>query len=190
MIEHSEDHRGIVNHKELKDLLDKLPPPPDFPEPSLPKELHRNLSASNDSPEQSPKPPKRRPVKKKDKRARKHSLGEAQVAEVEPRQMPQFNPLAVVNRSEEFKKEFLRRLPLMFQEGEDVLVLSLGYSSIDCPGMLSEEKVLTAQYCQYYCQSVYRGFIDDWLLSRGYTCDFLLAQVMRFFKNCRVASAW
>jgi len=29
----------------------------------------------------------------------------------------------------------------MLQEDEDVLVISLGYSAIECPGMESEEKV-------------------------------------------------
>ena len=151
MIEHSDDHRDIVNHEELKVLLDNLPPPPDPPEPSGAKEVPRdvaNLLLNNESPsEQSPKPPKRKgPFKTKDKHPRKPSLGESQAAEVisktEARAVPQFNPLAVVNRSEGFKKEFLHRLSLMFQEDEEVLVLSLGYSSIECPGMLSEEKVL------------------------------------------------
>ena len=49
--------------------------------------------------------------------------------------------MAVENRSEEFKREFIRRLSQVFQEEEDVLVISLGYSAIECPGMLSEEKV-------------------------------------------------
>ena len=153
MIEHSEDHRDIVKHKELKGLLDTLPPPRDPPEPSPPKELPRDvvtLQANNDSAtEQSPKPPKRKgPFKMKDKHPRKQSLGEVQAAETdgksEIKTTPQFNPFAVVNRSEEFKKDFLERLPRMFQEDEDVLVISLGYTAIDCPGMLSEEKVLFA----------------------------------------------
>lgn len=149
MVEHSEDHKDIVNHKELKDLLETLPPPPEPPEPLPPQELLRDfgLSASNDSaPEQNPKPPKRKDKKKKDKQHRKQSLGEAD-DRIEAIVIPQFNPFAVVNKSEQFKKEFLRRLPLMFQEGEEVLVISLGYSSIDCPGMFSEEKVLRMNKC-------------------------------------------
>ena len=149
MIEHSDDHRDIVKHEELKDLLDNLPPPPDRPEPSpkMPRDAANLLLNSDSLVEQSPKPLKRKgPFKMKDRYPRKQSLGESQAAEVvsknEPRGVPQFNPLAVVNRSEEFKKEFLHRLSLMFQEEEEVLVISLGYSSIECPGMLSEEKVL------------------------------------------------
>ena len=149
MIEHSDDHEDMVNLEELKGLLDNLPPPPDPPEPPLAKEVPRDvakLSVNNDSSEQSPKPPKRKgPFKMKDRYPRKPSLGESQAAEIasktEAKAVPLFNPLAVVNRSEEFKKEFLHRLSLMFQEDEEVLVLSLGYSSIECPGMLSEEKV-------------------------------------------------
>lgn len=146
MVEHAEDHRIIVNHKELKDLLVHLPPQPDILEATPLKDRHNDVASNDSAPEQSPKPPKRRPFKKKDKKFRKPSLVEVQAGETEgqpeARQMPQFNPLAFVNRSEEFKKEFLRRLPCLFQEGEDVLVISLGYSAIDCPGMLSEEKVI------------------------------------------------
>lgn len=144
MVEHSEDHRDIVNHQELKELLDSLPPqpnPPEPPPPELPKDV---LSPSYESPTDSPKTPKkRRPFKgKKEEKPRKHSLGEAQAAEVEEAKViKQFNPLAVVSKSEEFKKEFLRRIPLILQEDEDVLVISLGYSVIECPGLLSEEKV-------------------------------------------------
>ena len=145
MVEHSEDHRDIVNHQELKELLDTLPPQPTPPEPTppdLPKDT--GLSASYDSPTESPKiPKKRRPFKgKKEEKLRKQSLGETQAAEIEEAKViKQFNPLAVLSKSEEFKREFLRRMPLMLQEDEDVLVVSLGYSAIECPGLLSEEKV-------------------------------------------------
>lgn len=142
MVEHSEDHRIIVNHKELKELLVNLPPQPDILEATPPKDRLKDVATNDSAPEQSPKPPKRRHFKKKDKQSRKQNLGEVQAEETEGKlETSQFNPLAVVSRSEEFKKEFLRRLPFLFQEGEDVLVISLGYSSIDCPGMLSEEKV-------------------------------------------------
>jgi len=146
MVDHSEDHRDIVNNKELKELLDNLPPQPDPPEPSTP-EVSKDVcpAPSNlDSQTGSPKTPKkRRPFKgKKEKEPRKQSLGEAQSTEIEPAKViKQFNPLAVVSKSEEFKMEFLRRIPLMLQEDEDVLVISLGYSAIECPGMESEEKV-------------------------------------------------
>ena len=146
MVEHSEDHRIIVNHKELKELLVNLPPQPDILEATPPKDRVKDVASNDSAPEQSPKPPKRRHFKKKDKQSHKQSLREVQAGEtegkLETKQTSQFNPPAVVNRSEEFKKEFLRRLPFLFQEGEDVLVISLGYSSIDCPGMLSEEKVM------------------------------------------------
>ena len=146
MVEHSEDHRIIVNHKELKELLVNLPPQPDILEATPPKDRVKDVASNDSAPEQSPKPPKRRHFKKKDKQSHKQSLREVQAGEtegkLETRQTSQFNPPAVVNRSEEFKKEFLRRLPFLFQEGEDVLVISLGYSCIDCPGMLSEEKVM------------------------------------------------
>lgn len=144
MVEHSEDHRDIVNHQELKELLDSLPPqpnPPELPPPELPKDV---LPPRYESLTDSPKTPKkRRPFKaKKEEKPRKSSQGEAQAAEVEEAKViKQFNPLAVVNKSEEFKKEFLRRIPLILQEDEDVLVISLGYSVIECPGLLSEEKV-------------------------------------------------
>ena len=146
MVEHSEDHRDIVNHKELKELLDNLPPQPDVPEPSTPEVLKDAcpVPSNLDSPTDSPKPhKKRRPFKgKKEDKPRKQSLGEVQVTEIEQaRVVKKFNPLAIVSKSEEFKKEFLRRIPLMLQEDEDVLVISLGYSAIECPGMESEEKV-------------------------------------------------
>lgn len=146
MVEHSEDHRDIVNHKELKELLGNLAPQPDPPEPSTP-EVPKDVCpppSSLDSPTDSPKTPKkRRPFKgKKEEKPRKQSLSEAQSTETEQAKViTQFNPLAVVSKSEEFKKEFLRRIPLMLQEDEDVLVISLGYSAIECPGLQSEEKV-------------------------------------------------
>jgi len=146
MVEHSEDHRDIANHRELKELLDNLPPQPDPPEPSNPdvsKDVYPAPS-SLDSPTDSPKTPKkRRPFKgKKEEKPRKQSQGETQLTEIEPpKVIKQFSPLAVVSKSEEFKKEFLRRIPLILQEDEDVLVISLGYSAIECPGMESEEKV-------------------------------------------------
>lgn len=146
MVEHSEDHRDVVNHNELKKLLDNLPPQPDPPESSaleMSKEVCP-IPSNLDSPTDSPKTPKkRRPFKgKKEDKPRKQSLGETQFTEIEPAKViKQFNPLAVVSKSEEFKKEFLRRIPLMLQEDEDVLVISLGYSAIECPGMEAEEKV-------------------------------------------------
>ena len=146
MVEHSEDHRDVVNHNELKKLLDNLPPQPDPPESSA-LEMSKEVSpipSNLDSPTDSPKTPKkRRPFKgKKEDKPRKQSLGETQFTEIEPAKViKQFNPLAVVSKSEEFKKEFLRRIPLMLQEDEDVLVISLGYSAIECPGMEAEEKV-------------------------------------------------
>jgi len=155
MVEHSEDHRDIVNHKELKELLDNLPPQPDPPEPSTP-EVSKDVfpaASSLDSPTDSPKPTKkRRPFKgKKEEKPRKQSLGEVQVTEIEPAKViKQFNPLAVVSKSEEFKKEFLRRMPLMLKENEDVLVISLGYSAIECPGMESEEKVTKTFFFFYH----------------------------------------
>ena len=146
MVEHSEDHRDVVNHNELKKLLDNVPPQPDHPEsPAL--EMSKEvcpIPSNLDSPTDSPKTPKkRRPFKgKKEDKPRKQSLGETQFTEIEPAKViKQFNPLAVVSKSEEFKKEFLRRIPLMLQEDEDVLVISLGYSAIECPGMEAEEKV-------------------------------------------------
>ena len=146
MVEHSEDHRDVVNHNELKKLLDNLPPQPDPPESSA-LEMSKEVSpipSNLDSPTDSPKTPKkRRPFKgKKEDKPRKQSLGETQFTEIEPAKViKQFNPLAVVSKSEEFKKEFLRRIPLMLQEDEDVLVISLGFSAIECPGMEAEEKV-------------------------------------------------
>lgn len=146
MVEHSEDHRDVVNHKELKKLLDNLPPQPHPPESSA-LEVSKDVCPTPsklDSPTDSPKPlKKRRPFKgKKEEKPCKQSLGESQFTEIEPAKViKQFNPLAVVSKSEEFKKEFLRRIPLMLQEDEDVLVISLGYSAIECPGMESEEKV-------------------------------------------------
>ena len=146
MVEHSEDHRDVVNDNELKKLLDNVPPQPDPPESSA-LEMSKEVSpipSNLDSPTDSPKTPKkRRPFKgKKEDKPRKQSLGETQFTEIEPAKMiKQFNPLAVVSKSEEFKKEFLRRIPLMLQEDEDVLVISLGYSAIECPGMEAEEKV-------------------------------------------------
>ena len=146
MVEHSEDHRDVVNHNELKKLLDNVPPQPDPPEsPAL--EMSKEvcpIPSNLDSPTDSPKTPKkRRPFKgKKEDKPRKQSLGETQFTEIEPAKViKQFNPLAVVSKSEEFKKEFLRRIPLMLQEDEDVLVISLGFSAIECPGMETEEKV-------------------------------------------------
>lgn len=142
MVEHSEDHRDIINHQELKELLDTLPPQPNPPEPP-PSELPVGHPASYESPTDSPKTPKkRRPFKKEKDKPRKQSLDEVKAAEIEESKViKQFNPLAVVSKSEEFKKEFLRRMPLMLQDNEDVLVLSLGYSVVECPGLLSEEKV-------------------------------------------------
>ena len=156
MVEHSGDHKDIVNLKELKELLETLPPQPDPPEPSppeLPKEV--GLPPNCDSPTDSPKPSKKGKGKKgkKEEKLRKQSVGETQTAETESKGeakvIQQFNPLAVVSKSEEFRKEFLRRLPLMLQENEDVLVISLGYCAVDCPGLLSEEKVgLTVMYLE------------------------------------------
>lgn len=147
MVEYGEDHRDIINHQELKELLDNLPPPPEAPSTDEFLRDVANLSVDSVT-EQSPRPPKKKgPFKAKDKRPHKPSLEEVQAAEAESksyasRAVLQFNPLAVVSRAEEFKKEYLHRLSVMFQEDEDVLVVSLGYSSIECPGMLSEEKVL------------------------------------------------
>ena len=147
MVECKDDHGDIVNREELKDLLDKLPPPPDPSEEiSATSEISRDtgsFSLSNDpNLVQSPKVPKR---KGPFKGMRKQNSVEIQATEVNGRFesiiSTQLNTLAVENRSEEFKREFIRRLSQVFQEEEDVLVISLGYSAIECPGMLSEEKV-------------------------------------------------
>ena len=147
MVECKDDHGDIVNREELKDLLDKLPPPPDHSEEmSATREIARDtgsFSLSNDpNLVQSPGVPKRKgPVKSK----RKQNSTEMQATEVNGRFesiiSTQLNALAIENKSEEFKREFIRRLSQVFQEEEDVLVISLGYSAIECPGMLSEEKV-------------------------------------------------
>lgn len=147
MVECKDDHGDIVNREELKDLLDKLPPPPDHSEEmSATREIARDtgsFSLSNDpNLVQSPRVPKRKgPVKSK----RKQNSTEMQATEVNGRFesiiSTQLNALAIENKSEEFKREFIRRLSQVFQEEEDVLVISLGYSAIECPGMLSEEKV-------------------------------------------------
>ena len=141
MVEHSEDHRDIVNHKELEELLYPLPPQPDMG-PPVPI-LDSPTFPTTESPADSPKTPKKKRAfkGKKDEKPRKQSLGESQASEFEGRVIKQFNPLAVESKSEEFKKEFLKRMPLMLKEDEDVLVISLGYCGIECPGLLSEEKV-------------------------------------------------
>lgn len=141
MIEHSEDYKDIVNHKELEELLYPLPPQPEI----SPVEPITDLLAPP-GPEhsiESPKTPKkRRAIKgKREDKTQKQSLGEGQAAEFEGKIIKQYNPLYVENKSEGFKKEFLQRMALMLKEGEDVLVISLGYSGIECPGLLSEEKV-------------------------------------------------
>ncbi|KAJ7385339.1 hypothetical protein OS493_016416 [Desmophyllum pertusum] len=85
MVEHSEDHKDIVNLKEFEGIVQN--------------------------------PPKRGRGKKEERRKlRKQSVGEIQTAETE---------------SKERRKK-----------NEDVLVISLGYCAVDCPGLLSEEKVL------------------------------------------------
>lgn len=151
MVECKDDHGNIVNRMELKDLLDKLPPPPDPPEDQSPANEMSDIANSPVSKdamvERSSKASKRKgPFKLKANSSGKQSSSNNPASEVtgriERRTLPQLNPLAVVNRSEEFKKEFIHRLSQIFQEEEDVLVISLGYSAIECPGMLSEEKVL------------------------------------------------
>lgn len=153
MVECKDDHGDIVNREELKDLLDKLPPPPDPSEELTPtSEMSRDIgsfSSSNDPNFiQSPKVPKR---KRPFKSMRKQNSTEIQATEVygrfESSISTQLNALAVENRSEEFKREFIRRLSQVFQGEEDVLVISLGYSAIECPGMLSEEKVALLFCC-------------------------------------------
>ena len=143
MISHGEEHRGIVDQKVIGAILSQIPkdhlndttrkvshPPPI---PGSP-----NLLAAN-----SPKPrSKHRLQKIMTKRTSKSSTTEAPNVDVlDQVAMGGDDGATQMSAFEECKAELMKRLLAFVEEEEEVMVISMGYPSIDCPGMLSEDKV-------------------------------------------------
>ena len=144
MVNENEDCGHLVDRKELSTWLSKLPLP-DAPNSTTCEEQILEIGTDAMGRRSSTECPKPSKQKRRPRRKTKLVTGERKTAEVETpvetKAFKQLNPFAVVNRSEEFKEDCVKRLLTMFQEDEEVLIVSLGYSSIECPGMLSEEKV-------------------------------------------------
>lgn len=137
-----EGNTGFPHQKELHELLDLLPE--EVETPPL-KQQQLQAAIATPSPTASPKVPhksRKMPWKKYGKHI--HEMPSLDDDEEIPKKTATTLLTSVVpevTKSQKCQQECIKRLGDLFQENEDVLVVSLGYSSIESPGMLSEEKV-------------------------------------------------
>ncbi|KAK3741875.1 hypothetical protein QZH41_013354, partial [Actinostola sp. cb2023] len=143
MIHSWEGAAQVLHLKELGDLLDLLPP--EKVNPVTKEPLPFSTPIATPSPSASPKVPHK--SKKKIKlRSSKHTVDATSLEEDDKREKSTLSALAAltptVSKPQRYLQECSKRLGELYQEQELVLVVPLGYSCVESPGMLPEEKVL------------------------------------------------
>jgi hypothetical protein len=131
------------HQKELGELLDLLPPEKETP----PKQLQASISTP--SPLASPKVPhkgRKNPFRKKTGKNLPEIPSvdddeDGDDAEKKTTSTLLASVAPAVSKAHKYQQESIKRLGELFQENEDVLVVPLSYSSVESPGMLSEDKV-------------------------------------------------
>ncbi|XP_031553053.1 GTPase-activating protein and VPS9 domain-containing protein 1-like [Actinia tenebrosa] len=139
-----ESDTGFPHHKELQELLELLPF--DAETPPLKQQLSATI-ATQSSPSASPKIPHkgrtRFPWKKHHRPIPEMpSFDDDEDSPKKAATTLLTSAMPEVTKAQKYQQECNKRLGDLYQENEDVLVVCLGYSSIESPGMLSEEKVL------------------------------------------------
>lgn len=144
-----EGDTGFPHQKELHELLDVLPQEVE----TQPIKRQLPVSIATTSPSASPKVPhksRKLPWKKQGKHIPEMpSLDDDEETPKKTAITLLASVTPEVTKSQKYQQECIKRLGDLFQENEDVLVVPLGYSSIESPGMLSEEKV-GSKYCWEY----------------------------------------